>query len=726
MSPSDVSEDAGSLPSHPGAANTGKRTKVACKNCHRRRVRCDAFSEQPCWHCRLQGTRCELIESRRGKYARKKATCDTAGSAATTITASATDAAPAATSPNMLSPDSVVFTPRAITDESRSPKDAAATLGHPPSPPTTVGQGESDQTCSSSVGEGPEMLYTRLVESDCAASPPEILSDNVRYYYMGEPFSLAFVVRSLSSNAAQSNSLRLHHPIPHTVAEHAHDGAEGLKESDPSVVASLNAHSAFQLPPQKASDELVRLFFETIHPAYPVFDRQQFSALYRQNKASLLALQTILYLALTVCSDETLKTAGFHDRYSARRTVYLRAKALYDMGCEKNKITLTAVLFLLGFWWEGPEDQKDSWHWLGAAISLAQTLGLHRSTANSEMPVRDRHAAAALGRPCRIHDDDCDVEMLQSADFLVDQNYNHELIAVEMEYHRSYAIEMARLAQILGRLLKREFAPRHAATPLQAVDVYQELQDWEFRLPPSLRRTSVDESFGAPFWSCMLHANYHNCQILLLRPKGSAALPVNHIMLEKSARVAADSITRIVEDLLAAGTMRLAQLHLVPALFAALSIHTIVIQRSDGVQKQLAENRARQCILALGELAKGWPVAGWILRLFMNLMKTLTGQSNAAPDGRASQQRNADLRGDNGSAAIQQATHSVTDFSKSFGLCAYPPVENGVIGDGASSLGQTNQLISDIIWAPEQADFDCDFMFGNIQVNNGSFPFHLG
>jgi hypothetical protein len=64
----------------------------------------------------------------------------------------------------------------------------------------------------------------------------------------------------------------------------------------------------------------------------------------------------------------------------------------------------------------------------------------------------------------------------------------------------------------------------------------------------------------------------------------------------------------------------------VPALFAALSFHAIVIRRKDAIRGQLAENKSRQCMLALSELSKSWPVGGWILQLFNNLLNRLTGR----------------------------------------------------------------------------------------------------
>ena len=64
----------------------------------------------------------------------------------------------------------------------------------------------------------------------------------------------------------------------------------------------------------------------------------------------------------------------------------------------------------------------------------------------------------------------------------------------------------------------------------------------------------------------------------------------------------------------------------VPAIFGALSIHTFDICRKDRVGKQLAENKSRQCLLALGELAKSWPVSIWIANAFVDLMQRLTGE----------------------------------------------------------------------------------------------------
>jgi hypothetical protein len=90
------------------------------------------------------------------------------------------------------------------------------------------------------------------------------------------------------------------------------------------------------------------------------------------------------------------------------------------------------ALLLMTYWYENPDDQKDTWHWMGVAMSMAHTVGLHRNPANTNMPerkqklwkriwwscvMRDRLIALGMRRPTRIKDEDFDVPMLEESDF---------------------------------------------------------------------------------------------------------------------------------------------------------------------------------------------------------------------------------------------------------------------------------------------------------------------
>jgi hypothetical protein len=92
---------------------------------------------------------------------------------------------------------------------------------------------------------------------------------------------------------------------------------------------------------------------------------------------------------------------------------------------------LIQAVLLTAFWFVDTDDRTGTWHWNGIAISLCQTIGLHRKPgamlggrrAISEETQRQwrqiwwcchyREAwfAIGLGRPMRINPDDCDLPL---------------------------------------------------------------------------------------------------------------------------------------------------------------------------------------------------------------------------------------------------------------------------------------------------------------------------
>ncbi|KAF9768044.1 hypothetical protein IL306_014712 [Fusarium sp. DS 682] len=190
----------------------------------------------------------------------------------------------------------------------------------------------------------------------------------------------------------------------------------------------------------------------------------------------------------------------------------------------------------------------------------------------------------------------------------------------------------------------------------------------------------------------------------------------------------------MTEDLLAVGAMSKSQMHIVPAVFGALSIHTLVICRKDPIRRQLAGNKSRQCILALSELAKHWPVGLWIMRFFGNLMRRLTGQGSAVSAGSivdvTSRIANSNRGEDstlNTSAEVSRATsQTLAENGGSFG-----DVVNGQV---AGAVMETNDLFQqpaadqfgfDNFWAEDMIDVDLLLQHGLCPLlpgNFGTFP----
>lgn len=157
------------------------------------------------------------------------------------------------------------------------------------------------------------------------------------------------------------------------------EGHSRRHKVQPKPIENPSLQDALVMPSEHVSNQLIQIFFQNFHPANPVIDRQAFTSLYRQGQASPLVLHTIYMVAFTIGHEDIVREAQYRDRTAARKAHYLRAKGLYDAGYELDDANLAAALHLLSFWWQGPDDQKDSWYWQGCAVTLAQSLGMHRS-----------------------------------------------------------------------------------------------------------------------------------------------------------------------------------------------------------------------------------------------------------------------------------------------------------------------------------------------------------
>jgi hypothetical protein len=277
----------------------------------------------------------------------------------------------------------------------------------------------------------------------------------------------------------------MHYPVSDSLQETAHNIPYDTHNAkfQQKERELLEWKGAFDLPEKAIHERLLDTYFQIFHPNHPIFNAGDFFRKYQEQRLSLLVLHAVYFLGATHCDMALIRNAGFSSRQEARLTFYKRAKALYDADYEADTIANVQALFLMSFWWGGALDQKDTWHWLGAAISLAQSKGLHRSTKGSHLSaadqrlwkriwwsiyVRDRHAASALGRPMRIHDDDCDVEMLEESDFDDDTHSG-----------RAYTINTRELALYVIHMTKLSVIRKHSLT----------------RMPLSIRNTDIWNSW---------------------------------------------------------------------------------------------------------------------------------------------------------------------------------------------------------------------------------------
>ena len=478
---------------------------------------------------------------------------------------------------------------------------------------------EQDSTLPTG-GDGP---------TDQAADDPE--DGDV---FLGESNVLHYVPQEVSPDVFPSpKHRRARHSIPHAVK------AETLMPqwaADRRRVRfkSLHDDGSLSFPSGSVRIALLKAYFRWFHPHFAVVDESEAWALHSAGTMSPLLLQAMLFIGVIHCEEGTLEELGWGNRHRAKYLFYSRAKDIYDAEYEPRKLTVIQALFLMSFWRAGAVLEKDARHWLGAAITLAQTKALHRSSVDMDrhvaslrrriwwsIYVRERQCASALGLPNRIRDDDCDVEPLSPTDFASAFDPSQSLSVVERYTH--YAIGIMQLSRALGRIVDAAYLPNRTLTATDRAQIREELSQWKHNLPRSMQL--ISENGEQPsFQSSMLHLAYNNLLILLHR----SAFVGNEDTADKIdgtiALQAAARNSRIVEDMLPGGHVGHAQIHAITNLFNTLCIHVTSLQRSSGINRTIAEHRAKLCLLGLQELQKTWEVTNWVLQLFLQYLDRTT------------------------------------------------------------------------------------------------------
>ena len=368
------------------------------------------------------------------------------------------------------------------------------------------------------AGDDPDNLYAQVLEN--AASPserPDTSRSASQILYLGETFNLTHLLHQTSPNR-QQYAHKLHYALPLKPRDRL--GSQGSHE-DTALSEFLRLQHVFDIPRVEICHELFRVYFKYVHPHYPILDRWDFAFRYQDlsNPPSYLLLQAVLFMAAGHCETSLLYDIGFTSRYDARLTWFKRARALYDADYESDQVTIVQSLFLMSFWWNSLTDQKDTWYWLGNSISLATTLGMHRSTRYSDLSLsdqrlwkriwwslftEDKHAAAALGRPIHIRMQDCDVEPLKETDFDEVALPNVDVFGTQEKVHVLYVISLSNLSKILERVVEKAFIPQNQMSFI-TTDILRDLQatleDWAVRLPRDLQLRSGSDCL----WTNNLH-----------------------------------------------------------------------------------------------------------------------------------------------------------------------------------------------------------------------------
>lgn len=141
----------------------------------------------------------------------------------------------------------------------------------------------------------------------------------------------------------------------------------------------LHDEGAFTRPDMVRIMPVLKAYFDWFHPCFPVLDRSQIASQVAAGSISHLLLLSILFVGFTYCEEDVLVSMGFQRRSEAKSHMYQRAKLLFQAEVENDRLTVIQAAFLLSFWRSSTSEMTDVRYWIGVAITLAESQGLHRS-----------------------------------------------------------------------------------------------------------------------------------------------------------------------------------------------------------------------------------------------------------------------------------------------------------------------------------------------------------
>ncbi|KAI0431833.1 fungal-specific transcription factor domain-containing protein [Xylaria sp. FL1042] len=657
---------------------TKRRAARACVSCRARKVRCDVVEGAPCGNCRWDGVECVVQESRR----RKKGLFNTNSNSHI-----ANNCAPhhQHTEAHLLKAKT---TPSPIAIASAA---SAQSLHHP----AELSQNSALNIAANKSGaNGHDRIEPHAPFLQC--QHPSLNSSLQLENGQGSRYPSIFPLPpARQNNSSSGTGAGVGADIDTSVeAIKTSQFLNPLDKSDifsqqygflrplpskfaPEDVDYLRAKGALSVPHFSLQRALLSAYTEYVHPYMPLLDLHTFLSIVdaqdgSRGRTSLFLYQAVMFCATAFVSNTALKEAGYASRKAARRAFFYKARLLYDFDYENDRLLLVQGLLLMTYWYETPDDQKDTWHWMGVAISLGHTIGLHRNPANTNMPperrklwkriwwscfMRDRLIALGMRRPTRIKDEDFDVPMLTEEDFDIKalpddvQVVGPECTLLrDVEMQRELAqmcVAKAKLSLCISHMLKAQYSvlvcnkthPENTThstmmlLPNKQLDNMEnivrcdhELTKWAETLPDSCKYrplSPLDLQNGRGVIALqrnLLHMVYFTTLSALHRPLFLPSSPrelqqtpsqVQQQISRMRVCSAAVQITRMVAELSALHLERFLPTTGVTVILPAMIIHMIEMKNPSQVVQLAAHKGFQQCMRVMTRLRDTYSAADY-------------------------------------------------------------------------------------------------------------------
>jgi hypothetical protein len=367
-------------------------------------------------------------------------------------------------------------------------------------------------------------------------------------------------------------------------------------------------------------------YFTKIHPFYPIINRTWFAEKYKYSFVPPLLLNAMCFVACYHCEPCTIHRAGFSSSLQAKEAFYKDAKKLFYEEQEGDLLVTLQSCILLSFYGGQPRSALNCRTWLAMAATIAEELGIHSSTNKTKMNeadksllkiiwwtlvTRDAMTTAFFGRPQKICDQRCDVDMLNFEDFLIVDEDPEGLMFGRRDltnYH--FLIELAKAMEILMKIFSTRYYPR--SDPRPCMEEYKLLTEWKSDLPQCVDWDATPQTTTARY----LAMTYHLLLIFIFRPRMEDSEQLESSSMETAIRSATE-VAKLLAKVGRKNTLAIPQDMYVVLVTAMVILLTDFRQR----KLEISKLHLQMCLMILTQAKGCWDHAWWLIDMFEQMLE---------------------------------------------------------------------------------------------------------
>ncbi|KAF5550813.1 cutinase transcription factor 1 beta [Fusarium napiforme] len=141
----------------------------------------------------------------------------------------------------------------------------------------------------------------------------------------------------------------------------------------------LAKKKVFELPPPRFMDDIVKAYFDYVHPFAPILNRTDFIQSYRSGSCCLFLLHAVAAAASLYVTHDVLIGCGYPDRSTAQASFFSKAKLFHDFHCQGDPLSMLQGSMILGAIILDHPSDRDFQYWFHNSVRRASKMGVQNA-----------------------------------------------------------------------------------------------------------------------------------------------------------------------------------------------------------------------------------------------------------------------------------------------------------------------------------------------------------